>query len=156
MRHHSVQATRLVHEYYGTLMSFAYSRLPLEQLAKDRFGGEWKYLHRALFEIPEERATRALIELGLYIRVIDDDEQFSKRFGNVAFGELVGLDGSRGPLKIREVANKIIHCERYEWKFAADRDPLVICHADRGQAARGYTWATASINLVALGFIAGQ
>jgi hypothetical protein len=76
--------------------------------AWDWFQGEWKYLHRAL------------IEPGLYIRVIDDDEQFSKQFGDLAFGELVGLDGSRGPLKVREVANKIIHCERYEWKFAGD------------------------------------
>jgi hypothetical protein len=55
-------------------MSFAYSRLALEQLAEERFGGEWKYLRRALFEIPDERATRALIELGLYIRMIDEDE----------------------------------------------------------------------------------
>jgi hypothetical protein len=137
-------------------MSFAYSRLALKQLAEERFGGEWKYLHRALFEIPDERAIRALIELGLYIRMIDDDEQFSKRFGDVAFGELTSLDGSRGPLRVREVANKIIHCERYEWDIAAGRDPFVKCYADRGQAARGYTWATASISLVALGFICGQ
>jgi len=95
-------------------MSFAYSRLALEQLAEERFGGEWKYPRRALFEIPDERATRALIELGPYIRMIDGDEQFSKRLGPIAFGELTGLDGSRGPLNIREVANKVIHCERYE------------------------------------------
>jgi hypothetical protein len=155
-RSHSVHATRLVHEYYGTLMSFAYSRPALERLAKEKFGGEWKNLHRALFDIPDERAIRALIELGLYIRMIDDDEQFSKRFEGVAFGELFGLDGSREPLKMREVANKIIHCERYQWNFAADSNPFVICHAHKGQAARGYAWATASISLVALGFICGM
>jgi hypothetical protein len=137
-RHHSIRATRLVHEHFGTIMSFAYSRLPLQQLVRDKFSGEWKYLHRALFEIPEERAIRALIELGVYIRVIDDDEKLSEYYGDGRiFGALVGLDGSRTPLLLRDVANKIIHAERYEWSIPGGGDPTVECFAGKDQPARG-------------------
>jgi hypothetical protein len=95
-------------------MAFAYSRQPLQQLMQSKYLGEWKYLHKALFEIPEERVTRALMELGLYIRAIDDDEKFTALRGDTPFGELVDADGSRAPLRAREVANKIIHADRYD------------------------------------------
>jgi hypothetical protein len=155
-RHHSLQATRLIHEHYGTIMSYVYSRLALRQLVTDRFEGEWKYLHRALFEIPEDRAARSLIELGLYIRVLDDDEErdISSHWGERSFGEIVQADGSQGPLTLREVGNKIIHAERYEWSITASSDPTVTCFAPADQVAR-FSWAFAPINLVALGCFCG-
>jgi hypothetical protein len=116
MRHRSVQATRLIHEHIATIMSFAYSRQPLQKLIQRRFEGEFKYLWLALNDIPEQRAERALIELGLYIRVIDDAENVSTYLGRRwTFGEVVQADRSRTPLVLREVANKIIHAERYAW-----------------------------------------
>jgi hypothetical protein len=136
-RHHSVQAARLIHEHFGTVMSFAYSQLPLRQLVNTQFQGEMKYLRRALFEIPEERATRALSELGLYIRVIDDDEELavSKHYGErVDFGVVVQADsGLRAPLFVREVGNKIIHAERYEWRMSAGIPPTVVCLLTRSK-----------------------
>lgn len=156
-RHQSVQATRLIHERYGTIMEFVYSKLALEQLVNSRFAGEWKYLRRSLLEMPEERATRALIELGLYIRLVDDDE--SKELSNYVrspFGEVVNFDGSREPLLIREVANKVIHAERYGWNVSATADPIVVCLPTKHQQARGYKWASASINLVNLGSFCGM
>ena len=158
-RHQSLQATRLVHEHFGTIMLFVYSRVELGKLVDGRFHGEWKYLHRALFEVPEEKATRALIELALYIRLIDDDEsrELSNYFGErVTLGEVIGLDGSREPLYIREVANKIIHAARYEWVFpTGDIDPRVVCFPNEDQAARGYKWASATINVPNLGSFCG-
>jgi hypothetical protein len=74
-RHHSLQATRLIHEHFGTIMLFVYSRGELEKLVEQRFPGGWRSLHKALFEIPQDRAERALIELALYLRVLDDDEE---------------------------------------------------------------------------------
>jgi hypothetical protein len=152
-RHHSVHASRLVHEHLGTIMSFAYSREPLQQLVRAKFLGEWKYLYKALFEIPEETVTRALMELGLYFRAIDDDENFTVLRGDTSYGELVGADGSRTPLHAREVANKIIHADRYEWS-TSNADPAVICIAGKDQLAR-FKWASASISLVALGALCG-
>ncbi|MDA8351247.1 MAG: hypothetical protein M0038_21075 [Pseudomonadota bacterium] len=157
MRHHSLHATRLAHEHIGTIMTFVYSRRPLGQLVEDKFRGEWKYLWRALFEIPEERAERALLELGLYIRIIDDGEGrvlSSQLYGDrVAFGEIIGTDGSRTPLRIREVANKIIHAERYKWNVAADSGPTAVCIASQDECRK---WSSASINLVALAAFCGQ
>jgi hypothetical protein len=156
-RHHSVHATRLIHEHYGALMAFVYSRAPLEAIAKDRFLGEWDYLHLALFELPEARAVRALIELALYIRVVDDDEgqASSKLRANYEYGKVTKRDGSLIPLRYREVANKVIHAERYEWHVSPPNDPTVICYVGQDQAARGYDWVKAEIDLIALGALCG-
>lgn len=85
-----------------------------QQLVQDKYLGEWKYLNKALFEISGEKATRALLELGLYILVIDDDERFTNFCGDAVYGELVDADGFKTPLRARDVANKIIHAERYD------------------------------------------
>lgn len=154
-RHHSVHATRLIHEHFGTIMAFAYSRLPLQQLVQSKYLGEWKYLNKALFEIPEEGVTRALMELGLYIRAIDDDEKFTALRGNSPFGELVDANGSRTPLLARDIANKIIHADRYEWSISSNADAAVICIAGKDQSVR-FKWASASISLVALGALCGS
>jgi hypothetical protein len=158
-RHHSLQATRLIHEHFGTVMSFVYSRGELEKLVEQRFHGEWKYLHKALFEIPQDRAERALIELALYLRVLDDDEEheISKYVGDRhTFGELIRSDGSREPLLIRDVANKIIHAARYDWIFpTADDDPRVVCVASEPEAAR-HKWTVADINVANLGTFCGM
>lgn len=81
MRHRSLQATRLIHEHIATLVTFTYSRNPIRELIAGNFAGEWKYLDRALLEIPESRAEHAIIELGLYIRVLEDGEDLSKHLG---------------------------------------------------------------------------
>jgi hypothetical protein len=158
-RHQSLQATRLVHERFGTIMLFVYSRAELRKLIDQRFLGEWKYLHKALFEIPEEAATRALIDLALYIRLIDDDEErdLSNYYGDRhTYGEVTDLDGSHKSLRIRDVANKIIHASRYEWVFpTGEADPRVVCFPSEDQLARGYKWASATINLPNLGTFCG-
>jgi hypothetical protein len=136
-------------------MAFAYSRKPLQQLVQDKYLGEWKYLNKALFEISEEKATRALLELGLYIRVIDDDERFTNFRGEAVYGELVDADGFKTPLRARDVANKIIHAERYDWSHCSDPDPMFVCIASKDQLTR-FKWASASISLVALGSICGS
>lgn len=147
-------------------MAFAYSRNLLDSLLKARFSGEWKYLRRALFEIPEEQAERALLELGLYLRVIDDGEerQISSYYDErsrtggeqvPSFGELIRPDGSRAPLLARDIANMIIHAERYEWNMRADSDPTVICIAGKAQRDR-FKWSSASINLVMFAGLCGQ
>ena len=155
-RHHSVQGTRLVHEYYGAIMAFAYSRAPLKRLVADKFLGVWKYLDKSLFEIPEQAATGALIEIALYIRIIDDDEgkmASSLRKGD-AFGEVERSDGSREPLSYREVTNKIIHAVNYRWNFPDDQPSSVTCIAAKDEGAR-HGWVSATIDLIALGAICG-
>ena len=136
-------------------MAFAYSRLPLQQLVQAKYLGEWEYLHKALFETAEERATRALMELGLYIRAIDDDENFTALRARIQFGEVIDLNGSKTPLSAREVANKIIHAERYDWSACCSAEAAVICSAAKDQSVR-FKWVSASISLVALGVLCGS
>jgi hypothetical protein len=48
-------------------MNFAFSRRLLENLVETGFQGEWKYLRKALFEISEQRAEKAYLELAIFM-----------------------------------------------------------------------------------------
>jgi hypothetical protein len=84
-----------------------------------RFKGTWKYLAKALFEISAERAGKACLELAVFLRTLDDDEEISdyhkitRRIPEC--GRLCLKDGSLQRLTFREVTNKIIHAARLEW-----------------------------------------
>jgi hypothetical protein len=55
-------------------MNYAYSHQPLAHLIENNFVGEWKYLCKALFDISEEKANRAIVELAVLLRILDDEE----------------------------------------------------------------------------------
>ncbi|MGA7985336.1 MAG: hypothetical protein WCA01_09185, partial [Burkholderiales bacterium] len=59
--------TQLVHENLSVVMTFAFSRGPLEQLLEKRFEGEWKYLRKFALDISEARAIKGCIELAVYL-----------------------------------------------------------------------------------------
>jgi hypothetical protein len=44
----------------------------------ERFEGTSKAIQQACFDFPEERATRALIELAVLFRALDDARQIAK------------------------------------------------------------------------------
>lgn len=77
MGKYPIRLTRLVHENLSIIMSFAYSRGPLIELIQKNFVGEWKYLGKAIFEIGEEKANRAITELALLLRILDDEEKIT-------------------------------------------------------------------------------
>lgn len=52
MNKFSLPFTEMLHENLPTVMCFAYSRKSLNEMVERVFMGEWKYLRKALFEIP--------------------------------------------------------------------------------------------------------
>jgi hypothetical protein len=146
-RHISAQASLRVHEHIGEILAFAYSRKPVSRMIENSIPGGGKYLMKALWEIPRERADRALLELGLYMRMIDDTEDISSNHPAI-FGPLYKTDGTTEALTIREATNKIIHAERYDWQLL-EQPPSAICYASPDQASH-FKWTKASINLIAL------
>jgi hypothetical protein len=154
MRRFSLPLTRMVHENLSIVMCFAYSRRALTSMFAEKFGGEWKYLRKALFEISEERAEKACIELALFLRMVDDEEEISayhtttKSVPNC--GRLIMKDGSDQVLTFREVSNKIIHSSRLEWDFSKHPEPLLVCHTRNEEK-----WIRAEIDVVAVAAVCG-
>jgi hypothetical protein len=151
----SLPLTRLVHENLSIVMCFAYSRKSLDRLVKTKFLGQWKYLYKALFEISEERAEEACMKLALFLRIVDDEENISayhtaiKRVPNC--GKLIMKNGSKKALPFREVANKIIHSSRLEWRFPKNRKPQLVCHARDKEK-----WLRAEVDLVEVAAVCGM
>jgi len=146
--------TQLVHENLSVVMTFAFSRGPLEQLIDKRFQGEWKYLRKFVFDISEARAIKGCIELAVYLRALDDEEKMSawlRENSGRTFGQVIGSDGSVKPLALREVANKIIHAASFSWDFATENKPLLICSPRDNQR-----WQQANIDIVAVAAFCGQ
>jgi hypothetical protein len=154
MNRFSVPLTRLVHENLSVVMCFAYSQKPLSKMVEDNFSGEWKYLNKVLFEISAERAEKACLELALFLRMLDDKARISdyhKLTKNILnCGRLVMRDNSGKPLPFREVANKIIHSSKLEWKFSKGLSPILICHTRDEES-----WLRADVDLVALAAVCG-
>jgi molybdate-binding protein len=136
-------------------MSFAYSQKPLKKVVENKFLGEWKYLHKALFEIPDERAKKACLELALFLRMLDDDEDItgyqedSKSSPNC--GKLVLKNGTDKNLTFREVANKVIHSSRIEWDFMTSEEPIFICYTRDEEK-----WVRAEVNIIAIAAVCSQ
>lgn len=53
-----------------------------------------------------------------------------KKLSILPLGEVVQADGTRTKLYFRDVAKKIIHGARYEWRLGND-DPKIVIHADK-------------------------
>lgn len=157
MEKYPIKLTRLVHENISVVMSFAYSHRPLTELIDMRFMGYNKYLEIALFEIGEERANRAITELALLIRILDDEEKITnwdKQTGtNWRCGRLILENNNERELtNIREVSNKIIHTKTFEWDFSAN-DPRLICYARDSDTRK---WVRAEVDLVAIAAFCGR
>jgi len=93
------------------------------------FKGKWKFLHKIIYELPHEEATKALVELALYFRALDDEQDltgFWKQVGVSVVGSLVLKNGDIQSLSPREMSNKIIHAEEIKWDFSEEQ-PRIIC-----------------------------
>jgi hypothetical protein len=157
MRRFSPPFSRLVHENLSVLMCFAYSRKPLIEMVEGKFLGEWKYLNKALFEISAERAEKACLELALFLRMLDDDENISRYHASTKnvpnCGKLVMKEGVEKVLTFREVANKVIHSSHREWDFT--EQPTLVCYA-RPTDTEKWGWVRAEVSVVALAAVCSQ
>lgn len=149
-----VNWVRLVHERLATIATFAYSQIPLAQLRRAKFTGQWPSLETFLHELPKVEANKALMELALYFRTLDDRENLTdywKATDVPSVGVLYLRDGSTEPLSPREMSNKVIHAESVEWQFFSDQ--MIICTAG---ANAHENWLRAEIMLVKLIAVGGQ
>jgi hypothetical protein len=162
MKRFSLPLTRLVHENLSIVMSFAYSRQALRKMVTRKFSGTWKYLHKFVFEIPEQRAEKARLELALFLRMVDDEEgvsAYDTEVRNVLNCSTLFIkknsktfrDSSKIDLSFRDFANKVIHSSRLEWKFPKNAQPKLICHPRDKEK-----WLRAEVDLVALSAVCAR
>ncbi len=146
--------SRLVRENVSLVMTFAFSRVPLQDLLGSSFQGEWKYLTETLLDFSAERAEKACIELALFLRMLDDEEGLSKYVhegGHPGFGNLWLPDQATQTLNLRDVSNKIIHAKRLNWSFSSPDRPRLICEAQETQK-----WTRAEIDIVSVAGVCGH
>jgi hypothetical protein len=157
MERYPMQLTRLVHENLSIVMAFAYSRKPLIDIIEKTFVGEWKYLERAIFELGEEKANRAITELAILLRILDDEERitdYDNKIGmNWNCGRLTLENGEIKELSVRDFSNKIIHAKTFKWDFPVNELPKLICYARDDD---GRKWNKAEVDLVAIAGFCGR
>jgi len=124
---------------------------------QENFVGEWKYLGKAIFEVGEERANRAITELALLLRILDDEERISdyhKQTGsNWKCGSLVLENDKIVDLSFREFSNKIIHAKTFKWEYPVGEPPRLKCYARDDDRRK---WKMAEVNLAWLAGLCGQ
>jgi hypothetical protein len=150
---HHLQLTRLIHQNFSIIMAYAFSTPVLSKWVDKHFTGEWKYLSKALFEMPVTRANLALLELATQLRLLDDHEKLSdyyKEAESGPLGKVATQDGTNEPLYFRDMTNKVVHSSAIEWKLSDPDNPIVICHSPDPPR-----WLRAEIRLRRLAFYCG-
>jgi hypothetical protein len=128
--HKTPEITRLIHENFWVVLSFAFGRPALSKVIEERFHGDWKYLNKTVYERAEIRADRALLEMATQLRVLDDAENLSAYGWGVepgVLGEVIQADGARTPLYVRDLTNKVMHAAYFKWDLSKPNDPKVNC-----------------------------
>jgi hypothetical protein len=125
---HRLHLTELIHENFSVIMTYAFATPALMKWT-ERFQGEWKYLRKACFEIPQKRVNLALLELATRLRLLDQHDKFPEDW-ELCFGKVVKQDQTEEKLYFRDMTNKILHSSAIEWHFANQDDPIIICHSD--------------------------
>ena len=154
MTNSAIPYTKIIQNNFLTIMNFAFSHAALEDLINHKFNGEFKFLNRVLFTDGEQRASRAFIDLAVYLRSLDDIEGLSKGNEN-SYGTLTLPDENIIPLTIREVSNKIIHSESREWIFSQKDKPIFRCVPHKTDHQKN-AWKSADIDVVALAGFCGR
>jgi hypothetical protein len=150
--HKTPEITRLIHENFWTVLSYALAQPVARKLMDERFKGEWKYLRKTIHTSAEIRADRALLEMATQLRVLDDAERLNdyfKQVGQIPFGSVTQGDGTITDLHFRDMTNKVMHAARFEWNLT--EDPSVICYAHDSDR-----WLRAEIRLISLMGLVGQ
>ncbi|WP_129777570.1 hypothetical protein [Peristeroidobacter soli] len=130
------------------VFQFAFSRTPLEIYCQKNFRGEFANLGVVVFEMAEHRAIQAFLELAVYLRALDDEENVGKHMKehtDVEFGTLIVASGQTRALTLRDIANKVIHGTGYRWQFSADAAPQFVCDSKEGGMPQN--WTRAEIDL---------
>jgi hypothetical protein len=151
--HKTPEITRLIHDNFWIVLSFAFGQPAVGNFIEKKFAGEWKYLHKAVYEHAEIRADRALLEMATQLRVLDDAEDMNEYFKQVKrppLGEVIQAGGTRTDMHFRDMTNKVMHGTRFEWRLGTD-DPKIVVHSNQPDR-----WQSAEISIFHLmGLIGG-
>jgi len=142
--------TKVITDNLSVVMMFAYSQPPLREFRRNSFTGGWELIDEVLFGIPEQLATRAMIELVLLFRTLDDHEDLDDDSLGSQFGTLHLKSGNIKPLSIRDVANKTIHAKKIEWVFDNPKKPVLKTTA-HDESRENWTHAEIDLNTFAVG-----
>lgn len=147
--HNPAVATRLVQENMSIVAMFAFGQPRARQALRRKFVGEWKYLEKMVYQIGEERADRALLEMATQLRILDDREQIAGSIQTV-FGKVV-KEEQEEPLYFRDMTNKIVHAAKFEWDFKDPQAPII--HTYSPDPTR---WVRAELEVISLLHLSGQ
>jgi hypothetical protein len=154
------ETTAIIHDNLGIVLTYAFSKQALEQYQGWLRGQRWYVSPHVLRELPERRANRAIIELAVMFRALDDVLEITKNDyvathpyvvyhpTGYVYGKLYGLAGEPEPLALRDVPNKVIHAKSIKWNSSNAREPLIICHAAEADYPK-FKWTRAEIFVTA-------
>ena len=151
---HRLPLTQLIHKNFWVVMSYAFATPVLSKWVSSRFHGEWKYLNKALFDMPISDANLGLLELATQLRLLDDHEDLSgylRDDDHRGFGKVVKQDGSEETLYLRDMTNKVMHSASIEWKLDDPDNPVIVCNSDDDKR-----WVRAEIELRRLAAFIGM
>ncbi len=148
--HKTAEIGRLIHENLNIIALFAYGQPEVKRALQTHFKGEWKYLHRTIYEAGEIRADRALLEMATQLRVLDDTENFGELFKS-SFGLVTQVDWKPTELYFRDMTNKVMHGAEFRWELGKDDGPRVVItpHDEK-------RWRFAQVEVNALMALVGQ
>jgi hypothetical protein len=154
--HKTPEITRLIHENLWIVLSFALARPVVTGLINDHFEGDLEYLRGTVHDYAEIRADRALLEMAVQLRTLDDREglgDYLRMSGAEPLGYVVQGDDTDTDLHFRDMTNKILHAEAFDWRLRAPHDSSVICLPYEKYRSR---WIYAEIQLVKVMSLVGQ
>lgn len=150
----SLPVARTIRENVARLLTYAFSRGPLQKVVNERLQGEFELFRETAFQLSTHHAERACLELALLLRYLDDEAQVSETYlgySQVNFGYLKKPDGAVEALTLRDVANKIIHARGFDWDTTSNDNPKLICHPRDDEM-----WASATVDITALAAVCGS
>jgi hypothetical protein len=148
--HKSEEITRLIHENLSIVVMFAFGERPAKYALQKHFKGEWKFLHQMIYQISEQRADRALLEMATQLRILDNSDQLA---GNIksSFGNVTQGDWTVTELYFRDMTNKIIHGSEFKWDSKEEYSPRIVVTSDDEKR-----WRHAQIEVQALMALGGM
>ena len=137
----------IIHDNLGIVLTYAFSKPALEEYRGWLMGQRWDHSSRILRELPEQRATRAIIELAVMFRALDDAREITK--ADFVVTHPYAVYHPTGYV----YGNKIIHANSIEWSFSGPKErrsfstigePLIVCHAAEADYPR-FKWTRAEV-----------
>jgi hypothetical protein len=98
--------TAIIHDNLGIVLTYALSKQALDEYRGWLTGKRWHCSDRVLRKLPEQRANRAIIELAVMFRALDDAREITNNDyvvghpyvvyhpAGYVYGKLYGLDGN--------------------------------------------------------------